>query len=790
MTLHLKKILNLLFELSCLGIVFFVPIYFALFLKNNSVFELNKLVLFKIFVLLAAVCFFSLLVLDPSSYLDKFRRLKKEDRILLFLFLGILAFYIFSLAMSLFFSVDIEKSWFGSYNRRQGMETILYYILFFVLLFLNLNSNRLRRLIYGAVLSSLFMCVYGLVQYFGLDPLSWMESTQMRITSTTGQPNIFAANLLLMWPLTIYLFLSVRRAIFKIFLFVLLAIQVFCLFQTYSLSAALGLGGASLVTLFVFLYQGFVWKRKEETAVTSIKIDKRKVSAKKILTVAGVFLVILIPLFFTFQTGNNWILRQKLNSFMNLNGGSTSVRLDLYKISLGAIGQKIWFGYGLENQDDALVPFYRRDFAIHNNVNVMHDRAHNIFLDTLLTSGLLGLVAYLSLFLFFIAIVCGNIYRGKEIVLNYAILFAAIAYFVSLLFNFSFVVGEFYFWMLLAMAISLRIGFLDEDDEINKEEVMGRGRIFLISFFILFMAAVFVLSASKQVKILAADFYFREFLVSQNQNLFFKSLEYWDYINELGIQDEFYKKEMAFSIAANMPVLRTMGKAYWLTAENLLRSELYKYEWTGFSDQHRQAIILAALAGNGEDEYYQKAENILHDLIDISPEMPKLRYALAHLYFQIGEYEKSIDAYQAMLDTLPDTSLPEMNIDHRRAVLGEKYNTFIGRGDAFLGAKRYDEAIKDYQAASAISGDNFEVFQRISDVYLARGDFDGAIVYYKKIGEKYPFYYEWPLNIARVYEKKKDLPNALKYAKIAKMLYHDSEEIEELIGKLEGGSKK
>ncbi|MBU4257251.1 hypothetical protein KKC04_02465, partial [Patescibacteria group bacterium] len=56
--LRLTKILDLLIEAGWLAVIFFVPLYFAVFFKTNDVFELNKIILFKIFVLL--LLFFSL----------------------------------------------------------------------------------------------------------------------------------------------------------------------------------------------------------------------------------------------------------------------------------------------------------------------------------------------------------------------------------------------------------------------------------------------------------------------------------------------------------------------------------------------------------------------------------------------------------------------------------------------------------------------------------------------------------------------------------------------------------
>ena len=50
LSLHGKDILNLLIEADYLAIIFLIPLYFAYFFPTYNIFDLNKIILFKILV--------------------------------------------------------------------------------------------------------------------------------------------------------------------------------------------------------------------------------------------------------------------------------------------------------------------------------------------------------------------------------------------------------------------------------------------------------------------------------------------------------------------------------------------------------------------------------------------------------------------------------------------------------------------------------------------------------------------------------------------------------------------
>jgi len=268
--LRSNKLIDLLKEICFLSIIFFTPLYFALFLKNNNVFELNKLVLFKILVLIllflsilkyiwpsrslplgdcgGSVVETSFLQSTPQSSAERLRQGVK--------YIIIPAIFLLFLSISTIFSINREVGFYGLSNRLQGLSSYLYYFLFFILLLINVKSKeQINKIVLAIVFSSFLVSIYGLIQAFGFDPLPWGESSKLRIFSTFGQPNLLSSYLLLTMPLSLYLIFKNNEIIFKILCFIILLSQLLCLFFTYSLSGWLGffIGGILTSATYFFL---------------------------------------------------------------------------------------------------------------------------------------------------------------------------------------------------------------------------------------------------------------------------------------------------------------------------------------------------------------------------------------------------------------------------------------------------------------------------------------------------------------------------------------------------------
>jgi tetratricopeptide (TPR) repeat protein/O-antigen ligase len=121
-----------------------------------------------------------------------------------------IAVYALAYLLSTLFTVTMDASLFGSYQRLQGTYTQYTYMLLGVMVIANLRTRtQLERLINIMILTSVPVVMYGFLQAapllgFKLDPLPWAGDTTTRVASTMGNAIFVAAWLIMVVPLVMY----------------------------------------------------------------------------------------------------------------------------------------------------------------------------------------------------------------------------------------------------------------------------------------------------------------------------------------------------------------------------------------------------------------------------------------------------------------------------------------------------------------------------------------------------------------------------------------------------------
>lgn len=101
-------------------------------------------------------------------------------------------------------SVSPTVSFFGSYQRLQGLYTFsAYIIIFFLAASLLRTRPDVERAISIALVASFPVAFYGIIQHFFLDPLPWVGDVTTRVASTLGNSIFIGAFLILAIPLAL-----------------------------------------------------------------------------------------------------------------------------------------------------------------------------------------------------------------------------------------------------------------------------------------------------------------------------------------------------------------------------------------------------------------------------------------------------------------------------------------------------------------------------------------------------------------------------------------------------------
>ncbi len=397
-----------------LGLVL-TPLFFDIF--SSRVFEPDKITLLRSLALAALAAWLIKLISESGFRFDSarseygsFRGLLRAPLVVPVLCLMVV--YI----ISTIFSVSPYASLYGSYQRLEGTYTTFSYLILFAVVVANLRRRvQVDRAITIAIITSLPISLYGIIQHYKLDPLPWGGDTTSRVTGNLGNAIFLAAYLIMTAPVALgrvvtsfhsiltdpdpkQLPYNVARAAIYIFIF---AVNLVAIFFTGSRGPWLGLMAGFF---FFFVLLSLHWRARKLT-----------LSTIGVAALLGVFLVLLnIP------NGPLQPLRSvpgigRLGDVFETQGGSGRVRVLIWQgvVQLVTPHTPITTPDGVPDQWNAIRPligygpealyvaynrFYPPDLAHIEARNASPDRSHNETWDAISSTGLLGLAAYLLLF--------------------------------------------------------------------------------------------------------------------------------------------------------------------------------------------------------------------------------------------------------------------------------------------------------------------------------------------------------------------------------------------------------
>jgi tetratricopeptide (TPR) repeat protein len=290
-------------ETGWLAAVIVVPLFFNVY--SDRVFEPDKLTLLRSIALTMAVAWI-IKVLEVEGWkleagsgalsLSKgWESVSRTPLVLPTLLLAMV--YILATLVS----VTPRVSLLGSYQRLQGTYTTFSYIIIFFLALQGLRTReQIERVVTVAILVSLPISFYGILQHYGLDPLPWAADVTRRVASNMGNSIFVAAYLIMAVPLTLARVVESFSAILAdeesttsnmvlatCYVFILAA-QLICIFFSQSRGPLMGL----LAGLFSFVLLSLILLRQRAGDQTSLNLsDGIKAIATVILSGLAGFII-------------------------------------------------------------------------------------------------------------------------------------------------------------------------------------------------------------------------------------------------------------------------------------------------------------------------------------------------------------------------------------------------------------------------------------------------------------------------------------------------------------------
>ncbi len=622
------------------------------------------------------------------------------------------------IALADIFGDNFSKSFWSNYERMEGLITHLHLLAYFLVASSVLITEKLwARFFQTSLVVSLVMAGYGFLQLAGKIVIN---QGGVRIDATFGNAAYLAVYALFHIFLAWFLFTKEKSNFWLKALYVTaIAFNSIVLYYTATRGAILGLIAGAFLTL----------------AIIAIFEKENKLAKKLSLTVI-IAIIALFGIFLSVRKTNFVEKSQTLSRLasISLTETTTKARFLVWDMAIEGFKERPVLGYGGENFNLVFNKYY--DPKMYNQEQ-WFDRAHNVFLDWLIAGGLLGILAYLSIFA--CAIHC--LWRRMNIsLISKSVLTGLFAgYFFHNLFVFDNIVSYIMFFSVLAY-IHSQAGKSEPLPELTNKQVNNQTNLNNIYISLIIIGFVFVAYFVNWKGFMAS----RELIeairpqsagLSSNFDHFKKSLAY----NSFGVSEAREQLAQVSSQVAAMNAPEDIKQKFF----EFGRDELIK-QTNDFPNDARYELLLSVYLN--KFKLYDEAIKHLEKAVNLSPKKQAIKFELTSSYISKKEYDKALatskDTYELELafadarDLYAVAAIYAGRNDIAQDILIPAYGTMAVPQDifvnAYVSAGDYQTVVEIWQKRisdlNKIGEDNPQFHISLAAAYLKNGERQKAIL--------------------------------------------------------------
>jgi O-antigen ligase len=719
----------------------FLSVFTPLILYSQflSMFNFSKVIVFRSIVEIILILYI-LLILDNPKYRPKWNAL-----------LIAVTFFMAVYVLTSVTGVNFYRSFWGTLERMEGVFTFLHFWLFFLIL-VSIFKNKedwlklLRLAIVAGFLSILF--AYG--QYFKLGDffVGWQHGS--RIIGTVGNAALFAGYLIFILFLAIcFLFRRDTSKKARIFYIIVLVLGIPALFLT----AVRG----SIISFLVGIFLLGIFNL----------INSKNLKIKQGTIIFIGLLLILVSIFW-FSRNQSWVQENqylKRITDISLETRTIQTRLSTWKSAWQGWQERFLLGWGPENFNllfaKCFNPIHYQGFGS----EVVWDRAHNVFLNTGATMGLVGLLAYFGIFgvLAYYFIRAFKIKKIRKLTL--AIFGTMLLVYVG---HNMFIFDSFNSYLMFFVVLGY-LGFLfgitDKKSEIEETKEIKSAKprtalliiLALIVIFTIYKTAIIPAkanyAATRGIVYGRSDKYFPVAF-----DYFRKSLSYNAIQTDYEVRHELAR--MVFAVFSKTDNPQELG----VKEDDLVFAldEVYKNIKTDPLDPipylyvARLNEFLSRINQEKAKERLDKAEESLNKAKSLNEKNPYIYFELGQVYIFRGDFKKAIDFFDEGISLKPEV---ELGYWYKGVTLltmgnikgGEDFiRQAMERGfvksvsdiyellRVYVPLKNYPKIIELYLEAIKLQPTNAQLYASLATAYKENGEIDKAIETARKVGELDP----------------------------------------------------
>ncbi len=652
----MSKLENILVKFLRLGIVavFFIPLIYSSATIFPFIFP--KSLAFRLLIELLLAPYLYLILINPA-----YRPKRSNILVAIFAFFGVEI-------LATIFSADSLRSFWGNHERMMGLYAYTHVVLFFLIsISIYRTKEEWRGLIFYALLAGALVTGVGYIQYFSKSFLHEVQGG--RIYSTLGNSIYLSAYLLFQIYLLFWYAITSQRQFYKIMLYLLLGLEIVAFFWARTRGAFIALIASGIVFLFLSAWH---------------KLRLRP----KLLAGAVLLPVVLVLSLFIFRDIPAFKSNKFLAPLTQLSSQEITAKTRFlnWQTGLRAWTARPLLGWGPENYYFGFNKFYDPAFLKYSSYETWQDHAHNFVIDILSDSGILGLLAFFSIFFFV----------GKELFLlgkkekSTSIIFFSIivAYFVQNLFAFDTLAVWIMLYTIFGYVHIRRVEtskieepkyppvFLRVDPTLRLTVSLGLG-LAMITIGIFTNIVPFVVSAET---------------VSAGSLFASNPLGAYEKLSAVLEKSSPYKAESRDELAKMVTMI--LQNAQNLTRDDALKFALkVREEYKKNLDTHpddvyfnlnyaRWNMVMASIL---DPSYYLDAEEALLRAQQLSPRRQQIFYSLMRLYILRGRYAEAATLGKEAVNLNPSISESYWHFGEALARSGETVPGFKEMRSALRG---------------------------------------------------------------------------------------------------------
>lgn len=639
------------------------------------------------------------------------------------LVLSAFALFVGIIAIADFLGENPYKSFWSNFERMEGLIGLVHLFAYFLIATSVLNTKKLwRRFFNTSLFVGMIVGIYGLFQLSGALVINQGGA---RVDGTFGNAAYLAIyNLFNIFIAAFFLSISKKVTLARVWYGLIIILNLIILYHTATRGVILGLiGGVLLSAALIALFER----------------ENLKVRKGAIVTLIG--LAVLVGGFFmarntAFVKDSDVLSRL---ATISLEGGSA--RFMVWNMAFEGFKEKPILGWGQENFNLVFNKYYDPGMYAQEQ---WFDRAHNVFFYWLIAGGILGLLAYLSLFISALYLLWAKI-EDLPVVSKSILTGLFAGYFFQNLFVFDNVVSYVLFFSVLGYVhhISLDISSWGRLSEKIKQKIgsifgdktirimVAPFAVILVIFSVYFINYKSFSTSKALIKALVPQ----KAGVETNLALFKKSIDY----DSFGTQEAREQLSRAtFAIARTQGIDKASVDKFLAFTDQELKSQIEAYP-----EDARHHLFLASFL----DKFGRHDEAIVYfeKALELSPNKQQIYFGLIGSYLNKGNVVKAFELAERAFELEPkydeariiyamaaiynmkealseEIIAPLLTLDSHASVLTDE--RFLR---AYASINRYDKIVDIWEERVKNNPENAQYHLSLAAAYIGNNQRESAI---------------------------------------------------------------